>query len=367
MTDPPGADARPRVRDSIGAQRRAGRGAGVPPEKRPDRRRFNLRLLLGGGLLIVGLIGVVVYAASLENRGSKGPVVVQLEQLKQDLFQLEAAVLVRTAGEQGYVETFRPQSGTPFGDDVVFVDALAGSLLVLDASGLVREVILEDPRGEGVAEPQFTAVAASSTGTLLLADLVNGQIWNYGIDGRFLGAFLGVSERTAAGLGRPTALAVDDLGQTYVADVGDQTVKVFNKAGGLVRTLGAEGFTSGRLDHPTGVAVDDFGYVYVADSNNRRVQVFDPQGRLVRTIADTGGAGLLLPRSVALDPSGRLHVVDAFAERVWVFEVDGDYLGSYGARGPADERLSLPEGVAVLGGKVVVGDRGNGRLMVYAE
>lgn len=342
-------------------------GAEAPIDVGPDRRRFWTRLI-GVGLLIVGLVGFASYQISLQTRDPANPTALQPGDTVRDLFLVKATVLVRAPGEQGDVERFRPGSGAVLGEDVVFVDALAGTLLVLDASDAVSEVVLELPRGEAVIEPQFTAVAVSGTGTLLLADLANGQVWIYDAEGRFLGPFLGTAEKAAAGLTKPVALAVDGVGQTYVADVGDQTVKVLNKAGGIVRILGTGDLTSGRLDHPTGVVVDGEGYVYVADSNNQRVQVFDPEGLPERVISVTRGSdGLRLPRSLALDSQGRLHVVDAFAERVLVFERDGTFVGGYGAGEKVGERLSLPEGIVAAGEKVVIGDRGNGRLVVYGE
>jgi hypothetical protein len=113
---------------------------------------------------------------------------------------------------------------------------------------------------------------------------------------------------------------------------------------------------------------DISGNLVVADSNNRRIQVFDSSHRFVRAFSHTEGAMALgLPRSLALDGRGRLHVADSFGERVSVFTPEGEFLGSYGFTGPSEQRVALPEGLALLGDRAVVGDRGNQRLAIYGK
>jgi PKD repeat protein len=77
------------------------------------------------------------------------------------------------------------------------------------------------------------------------------------------------------------AVAVDGVGQVYVADPGYNRVQVFDSNGAYLTTLGGVwaqcGNTgTGELRSPSGVAVDGAGHVYVADSGNHRVQEYAP-------------------------------------------------------------------------------------------
>ena len=336
----------------------------------PSGRRHLVLLILGIGLMVVVLVvtAIGVTAGAKWRPGQSQPLVPGVEAAgpSADAFlHLDAAVVVR----EGLSSVdFRPRGGASLGTKVVFLDSGSDSLFSLSRDGSYSEVPLELAATPGIRKPQFTGLASTSTDVLLIADLMNGQVWRYASDGRLLGGFLSDAQRHEALLTKPTGVTVDGEGRVIVADAGDHSVKVFNKAGNLVYSMGGEGFAVGKLDHPNGLVAGTDGLVYVADTNNRRIQVFDGMGRSVSLFpAGANESNLLLPRSIGLDSMERLHVVDSFSGAVYVFQLDGLYLGSYGSAGPAADHLSLPEGLVIAGDWVVVGDRGNGRLMIYSE
>jgi len=86
---------------------------------------------------------------------------------------------------------------------------------------------------------------------------------------------------TSASLNAPQALAIDGAGDIYIADSGNDAVRVVNAASGNISTLFGEGGTAGsaggsgpatqlQLSSPGGIALDALGNVYVSDSGNNR-------------------------------------------------------------------------------------------------
>ena len=118
---------------------------------------------------------------------------------------------------------------------------------------------------------------------------------------------------------------------------------VHNKKGGewgsdpkisieLVRTIGDVDTDDENLafNSPSDMGVDDAGNIYILDSGNQRIQVFGPEGRYVRTIGRKGqGPGeFSSPNSIDIDGEGRLYVLDDRQKRIQVFAANGEILKS---------------------------------------
>lgn len=102
----------------------------------------------------------------------------------------------------------------------------------------------------------------------------------------------------------PSNIAVDGLGRICVSDSGGFAVKIFDKEGKHLQTLGELGVSPGRFAMPKGVAGDREGRVYVVDAAAPVVQLFDPKGQLLMFFgqpASSGPGGLYLPAGIAVD------------------------------------------------------------------
>ncbi len=130
----------------------------------------------------------------------------------------------------------------------------------------------------------------------------------------------------------PSALAADTSGNIYVSDCFNHTIRKVTPAG-LVTTLAglngvwgsADGTNSGaRFYRPLGLTLDGVGNIYVADSGNQTLRKISAQGTnwIVTTVAgmecSSGSADRLAanaqfnyPAGVALDSAGYIYVADA--------------------------------------------------------
>lgn len=107
----------------------------------------------------------------------------------------------------------------------------------------------------------------------------------------------------SGGLNNPLGLALDASGNVYMADNGNNAVKVWCPTNNQVSTL----FSSG-LNAPYSVAVDGSGNVYVADTGNEAVKEWIAANSNVITIASF--PDLFLPTGVAVDSAGNIYIAD---------------------------------------------------------
>lgn len=106
---------------------------------------------------------------------------------------------------------------------------------------------------------------------------------------------------SAALLSSPAGLALDPTsGDLLIADSGSQRVRHVSATTGTIATVAGTGSagssgdgglaTSARLNHPSGIAVDSLGNVFIADSFSSAVRRIDAADGTLGTVAGTLGA-----------------------------------------------------------------------------
>ena len=195
-----------------------------------------------------------------------------------------------------------------------------------------------------------------------------------------------------AGLNFPWDLAVDGIGNLYIADAFNHRIRRVDTSGTITTIAGTaeRGFSGdggpaadAQLHLPHGVAVDGSGNLFIADYGNNRIRRVDASGTIT-TIAGTGEPGfggdgglaadaqLYAPHGVEVDGSGNLFIADYSNNRIRRVDASGTITtiagtgepGFGGDGGPVVEaQLSLPRGVAVDGaGNLFIADTGNNRI-----
>jgi GT2 family glycosyltransferase/sugar lactone lactonase YvrE len=147
----------------------------------------------------------------------------------------------------------------------------------------------------------------------------------------------------------PTAVAIGPDGRVYVADARSHRVSRINGDSGAIVTLAGSGeatfdgdqkpAVNAALNTPNGIAVAANGNIYIADSGNNRIRMISAATGLIQTIAGTGEAGppdadgialgdgrpakdarLNAPMDVAVAPGGDVYVADMGHHRVRVID-----------------------------------------------
>ncbi len=187
----------------------------------------------------------------------------------------------------------------------------------------------------------------------------------------------------------PSGVAADSVGNVYVADYNNNTIRKITLGGDVTTLAGLAGRTgfigsadgtgsAARIWFPAGVAVDSAGIVYVADHNNHTIRKITPAGT-VTTLAGLGyawgssdgtgsAARFAYPTGVTVDSGGNVYVADRFNSTIRKITPAGvvttlaGLAGSYGSVDGigSNARFYGPLGVAVdSGGNVYVADNGN--------
>ena len=150
---------------------------------------------------------------------------------------------------------------------------------------------------------------------------------------------------TAATLNQPQGVTVDSGGVLYIADTANHRIRAVDSLTGIIATIAGNGYInpstgaggyagdggasgSAELNFPYAVAFDPTGNLYIADAGNNAVRMVAASGGLISasgiitTVAGTGAAGgsgdgswaalatLSSPSGVAADAAGNVYIAD---------------------------------------------------------
>jgi trimeric autotransporter adhesin len=253
------------------------------------------------------------------------------------------------------------------------------------AAGLYwPEGVTADLYGNIYIADQFNnAIRKVSNTTMIISTIAGIGTTGYAGDG---------GPATAATLWHPGDVGVDRNGNVFFVDQDNSAVRKINTSG-IISTVagnGTSGYsgdggpsTAAKLNFPQGIAVDSIGNIYVADFYNNRVRRIDTFG-IIRTVAGNGVGGysgdggpataaeIYDVSAVAIDEHGNLFISDYYDSRIRkvdtngiITSLTGTGIAGYGGDcGPATAgEINYPEGVAVdKRGNVYIADFINHRV-----
>jgi DNA-binding beta-propeller fold protein YncE len=166
----------------------------------------------------------------------------------------------------------------------------------------------------------------------------------------------------------PTSIALDSLGNAYVADEWLNRISVFDKDGEFIQKWGDPGSSEGKIDRPSGMEFDAEDNLYIVDSRNHRIQVFAKDGKFLSTWGTQGSEDgqLNFPWGIDIDQNGDVYVADWRNDRIQKFTADGRFLMKFGSAGSDNGQFNRPTGVAVdKDGTIYVADFKNDRVQIF--
>jgi DNA-binding beta-propeller fold protein YncE len=178
---------------------------------------------------------------------------------------------------------------------------------VVSASSTVNTI------GSGFSSP--TGVAVDASGDVFVADPGHNAVKEIvaGSNGNPAGVVSSSSTVNIVGSGfsLPHGVAVDGIGNVFVADPNNNAVYEIVAVSGVVSTSSAVNTIGSGFTGPYGVWVDGIGDVFVADDGNNAVKEIVASDGVVSSSStvntlSTGGS----PNDVAVDGSGNVFVAD---------------------------------------------------------
>jgi sugar lactone lactonase YvrE len=262
-----------------------------------------------------------------------------------------------------FTATFTPNAvGTRKGAIVIADSTGATSTVYLTGNGTGTSVTVDPGTatmvGSGLQTPN--GVALDAVGNVFVADAAANAVYEYPVGG-------GDPVSLGSGLNIPTGVAVDPAGNLFILNQGpvvsDPTtmptgsvVEVPNLAGTLTTASQTTVISSG-LYTPTDLVLDGEGNFFITNTGINKVAQFPSVSRY-GTLTTSVSLGNLLdaPTGIALDSSGHVYVASTGTDQV--IELGEGFQTIIGAG------LSSPTGVAVdASGSVIIADQGTGRLL----
>src|ERR1044071_7473887 len=222
-------------------------------------------------------------------------------------------------------------------DEIRKITPMGGNWSVTTLAGFTGNPGTNDGTGTSARFNNPLGIVADFDGNSYVADTGNDTIRKIA-PGAVVGTLAGLATNAGAADGTgnharfnsPQGITVDHFGNLYVSDTFNTMIRKVTAAGVVTTIAGSAGSAGNadgngsraRFNKPDGVALDAMGNLYLADAENHTIRKVTPAG-VASTIAglagnpgSADGAGdnprFNFPHAVTVDLTGNLYVADTF-------------------------------------------------------
>ncbi|HZI20630.1 MAG TPA: NHL repeat-containing protein [Pyrinomonadaceae bacterium] len=263
-----------------------------------------------------------------------------------------------------------PRSVERHGSDYLIADTLNNSVVFARPGGEITPVVSE-AKGVPLFWPRF---ATRVDDTLYVSDSRNGRVLTLsdGETPRSLGFTLAGK---VVSVSDPHSIRPAGGGLLLICDTGQNRLLLIDRAGAILKAW------SGQEDDWPSMAridvedlhdadLDAHRHLWLADTGRGRLVCLDTDDRPVREIISLRSPGgrdmspLKSPRSIQAVSDDLLLVCDSGNHRVLLLDHHGSVRGIYGGeRGLAHRHLSYPRFARLSGGRLLIADFSNNRIL----
>ncbi len=257
----------------------------------------------------------------------------------------EATTIAGTGLSAGYTGDGGPANAAQLANPLAIAVDAQGDYFISDYENhVIREVAAATGKimtvagngttgfsGDGglATSAQFSvahSIAVDGAGNLYIADGPNGRVRVVNSSG-IISTFAGDGTPGWSGDGGlavnaslfyPTGVAVDAVGNVFIADYGNGTVRMVSAATGIITTVAGYGVTGAGnfpgdggpafqdlLGAPYAVTVDESGNVYFADVGTSSIREVTSRDGIIHTVVSN-----VFTASLTTDPAGNLYYAD---------------------------------------------------------
>ena len=207
---------------------------------------------------------------------------------------------------------------------VLVTDGGASRILDIDTShSLVRTF------APGVHFEDLGHIAVDRLGNVYVAEAAPNLIYKFSRQGRMLARWHRPKGKGSNAWGGPQTIAAAPNGDLVVEDWPNRRILILSPAGRTVRAFGGDGRSEGQFVVTAGLGVDARGSIYVCDVALHQLSEFAPEGQFRRVINNTAQRRLFLrgPTAIAVDAGGTLYVADG--DSVLLISANGTLLSRW--------------------------------------
>ncbi len=174
-----------------------------------------------------------------------------------------------------------------------------------------------------------SGVAVDASGNLYVADHNNNlirKVTSVGVvsyvAGNLTAGYINATVNTATGVygafNKPSGIVIDATGNLYVADLGNNAIRMITPAG-VITTVAGGTVQSAVLGYPAGICIDHSGNLFITDESGRIMELTSAKvlyvlagASNVAGFADGTGtaAQFNTPQGIAVDASENIYVAD---------------------------------------------------------